>query len=230
MDSLNFIQCPAGSVPYTIRDGDTLGNIAFLYNTTVQDIVSANPGINEKLLQIGQQICVPLKPQMYPACPTTNYYVVTEGDTFDSIADYFGINPQMLLYSNYGIDPDDLYVDQILCIPVAPPPASVYIDVGQRRLVVYRNDSVYRTYEISIESPNIAVPRGNFKVINKQLDLGVEQGARWIGLSYPGFGIQGRNTPQFIENVSEGRSIMMSNRDASEFFNLVTVGTSVSVV
>lgn len=229
MTSLNYIQCPAGTVPYMIRAGDTLGNIAFLYNTTVQDIISVNPGINPDDLQVGRQICVPLKPQIYPSCPTTNYYVVVEGDSLESIAEYFNISSLMLLYSNYGIDPNDLYVDQVLCIPVAPPPANVSINVSEGILEVYRNGDVYRTYEIGFENIN-AVPRGDFRVVNKQLDPGVEQGARWVGLSEPGFGIRGTNMPQFIENVSEGKSIVMSNHDVSEFFNLVSVGTLVSIV
>lgn len=222
-------QCPAGSVPYVIRAGDTLGNIAYFYNTTVQDIIAANPGIRPDALQVGQQICVPLTPQMYPSCPTTNYYVVVKGDTLESIANRFNITAQMLLYSNYGIDPNDLYEDQVLCIPVAPPPVDVRINVRERRLVVYRNGNVLRTYSIGLENPAYPVPRGQFKVVNKQVDPGVERGARWIGLSEPGFGIRGTNNPQFIEVVSEGRSIVLSNLDVSELFNLVPVGTTISI-
>jgi len=108
-------QCPTGSVPYTIKAGDTLAAIARIYGTTVQDIINANPDIDPYYLRVGQQICIPLTMQIYPSCPTTNYYVVRPEDTLESIAAYFNITPQQLLYSNYGIDPTDLYVDQILC-------------------------------------------------------------------------------------------------------------------
>ncbi|HYF81797.1 MAG TPA: LysM domain-containing protein [Clostridia bacterium] len=86
--------------------------MAFFYNTIVSDIIKANPGISPNQLQVGQQLCVPMKTQLYPACPTTNYYVVASGDTMESIAEYFGISSQQLLYSNYGIDLNDLYKDQ----------------------------------------------------------------------------------------------------------------------
>ena len=162
----NHYQCPVGSVPYMVRDKDTLGNIAFFYNTTVQDIVQSNPGINPNSLQVEQQICVPLKLQIYPSCPTTNYYVVVAGDTLSSIASIFNITAQQLLYSNYGIEPDDLYLDQILCIPVAPPLVNIEINVGERKLVIYRNDNVLKTYRIGLENPTSPVPRGIFKVIN----------------------------------------------------------------
>lgn len=222
-------QCPSGSVPYIVREGDTLYAIALNYNTLVQNIIDANPGINPYSLRVGQQICVPLTVQIYPSCTTTNYYVVRKGDTLQSIADYFNITYDQLYYSNYGIDPDDLYQDQILCIPVGPSPVSVDIFVGERRLIVNRGGSVFRMYPIAYENPLRPVPRGIFTVLNKQVDPGVERGARWLGLSEAGFGIQGANTPQFIEAVSYGNSIIMSNQDVSDLFNLIPVGTAVKI-
>ncbi len=44
---------------YTIRSGDTLYNIAGRYYTTVNAILTANPGINPNALAIGQRITVP---------------------------------------------------------------------------------------------------------------------------------------------------------------------------
>ncbi|ABN54203.1 MAG TPA: LysM peptidoglycan-binding domain-containing protein [Hungateiclostridium thermocellum] len=222
-------QCPTGSVPYTIKAGDTLAAIARIYGTTVQDIINANPDIDPYYLRVGQQICIPLTMQIYPSCPTTNYYVVRPEDTLESIAAYFNITPQQLLYSNYGIDPTDLYVDQILCIPVAPPPVTVNVNVAERTLTVYRDGRIYRTYRIALENPASPIPRGTFTVLNKQVDPGVEMGARWIGLSEAGFGIHGTNTPEFIDVVSTGNSIVMSNEDVSELFNLVPVGTIVTI-
>jgi len=82
-----------GSVPYTIKAGDTLAAIARIYGTTVQDIINANPDIDPYYLRVGQQICIPLTMQIYPSCPTTNYYVVRPEDTLESIAAYFNITP-----------------------------------------------------------------------------------------------------------------------------------------
>lgn len=44
---------------YVIRSGDTLWNIAKRYYTTVEAILTANPGIDPNALTIGQQITVP---------------------------------------------------------------------------------------------------------------------------------------------------------------------------
>ena len=47
---------------YTIQSGDTLGQIAQRYGLTLDDLISANPGINTQILSIGQQIQIPGRP------------------------------------------------------------------------------------------------------------------------------------------------------------------------
>ena len=51
--------CPPGTMPYTIRSGDNFYDLARRYNTTVEAIMRANPGVNPNTLQIGQIICIP---------------------------------------------------------------------------------------------------------------------------------------------------------------------------
>ncbi|NPV71050.1 MAG: LysM peptidoglycan-binding domain-containing protein [Firmicutes bacterium] len=52
--------CPPGAFAYTIRPGDTFYNLALRFNTTVERIQMANPGVDPLNLQIGQRICIPL--------------------------------------------------------------------------------------------------------------------------------------------------------------------------
>jgi LysM repeat protein len=52
--------CPAGTTPYIIRAGDTFFSLARRFNTTVQAIIAANPGVDPNRLQIGQRICIPV--------------------------------------------------------------------------------------------------------------------------------------------------------------------------
>ncbi|MEJ6951910.1 LysM peptidoglycan-binding domain-containing protein [Natronospora cellulosivora (SeqCode)] len=51
--------CPADTVAYTIRSGDTLYEIARRYNTSVDAILRINPNIDPRNLQVGSVICVP---------------------------------------------------------------------------------------------------------------------------------------------------------------------------
>lgn len=44
---------------YTIRPGDTLGQVAAQFGTTVDALRAANPGLDERALQIGQEILIP---------------------------------------------------------------------------------------------------------------------------------------------------------------------------
>jgi hypothetical protein len=54
---------PATATParqtHIVRSGDTLGQIAAQYGTTVDALRAANPGINENLLQVGQELVIP---------------------------------------------------------------------------------------------------------------------------------------------------------------------------
>ncbi|MFY9506836.1 MAG: LysM domain-containing protein [Caldicoprobacterales bacterium] len=51
--------CPQGSSPYVVRAGDTFYSLAQRFNTTVDAIRAANPGVDPNRLMIGQTICIP---------------------------------------------------------------------------------------------------------------------------------------------------------------------------
>jgi len=117
--SANQISCPGGTV-YTIRSGDTLFNLARRFNTTVQAIINANPGINPDNLQIGQQICIPVAPEN-GECPGGFLYTIRAGDTFFTIARRFGISVDALVDANPNVNPDRLQIGQRICVPAPAP-------------------------------------------------------------------------------------------------------------
>ena len=54
-------------------------------------------------------------------------------------------------------------------------------------------------------------------------------GSRWMGLSRKGYGIHGTNEPELIgQQVSHG-CIRMLNEDVEELFDVVSIGTPVSI-
>ena len=112
------VQCPGGFF-YTVVAGDTLFAIATRFNTTVNAILQANPGIDPNRLFVGQRLCIPVAPPT--ACPGF-FYTVVAGDTLNSIAARFNTTVPAILRANPGLNPDFIVIGQRLCIPSTPTP------------------------------------------------------------------------------------------------------------
>lgn len=223
------LPCPSGNIPYVIRPEDTLTRIAALYNTSVADILAVNPELRANRLEVGSTLCIPIPIQRYPLCSSANYYIVQRGDTLSAIANYFNINVDQILYNNFGIS-ENIYPDQILCIPVAPSPVSLFVRVADRNLVVLRNTRAYRVYPILPMTNWNRVPLGSFTVISKQADLDAPVGSRWLGLTETASGIRSQNTGEFVKQLVTPGDMILSDANARELFNLVPVGTALSIV
>ena len=147
-----FRRCPPNTVPYLIRTGDTLYRLAQQFNTTVPALISANPFVDPDNLRIGQQICIPRQP-IYPACPERNYYTIKPGDTLYRIARFFRVSLDDLIEANPGIDPNRIFVGQVICVPLATPP--VTCPEGQGDYIVKPGDTFYRIsqrYNVPLQS------------------------------------------------------------------------------
>jgi len=113
--------CPGGFL-YTIQPGDTFFLLAQRFGTTVEAIQAANPGVDPQNLQVGQQICIPVRPTPSPPpCPSGFLYTIGPGDTFFLLAQRFGTTVQAIEAANPGVNPRNLQVGQVICIPVRPP-------------------------------------------------------------------------------------------------------------
>jgi LysM repeat protein len=56
--TLSTTTAPANAQYYVIQSGDTLGTIASRHNTTVDQLLALNPGVDPSALQPGQRIRV----------------------------------------------------------------------------------------------------------------------------------------------------------------------------
>jgi len=110
--------CPTGTTPYTIRSGDTFYSLARRFNTTVEAIQAANPGVDPNNLQIGQVICIPGTTPPPGGCPTgTTPYTIRSGDTFFLLAQRFNTTVEAIQAANPNVNPNNLQIGQQICIP-----------------------------------------------------------------------------------------------------------------
>jgi len=99
---------------YVIRSGDTLSALARHYGVSVDQIVSANPGIQIRYLKLGTKILIPALKDVEPYQgepktgsgangPSLSFngtHLVKKGETLWSIALAYGIDPELLAQEN----------------------------------------------------------------------------------------------------------------------------------
>lgn len=217
--------CPKLSLPYIVREGDTLSRIALTYQTTVNDILKANVNLNPYNLNIGQTLCIPLPAEEYPSCQTTNYYIAQEGDTFYSIGKKFGVDASEIISSNLGVLPENIFNGIILCIPVAPSPISLSVSqTGDNLTLKNLKTNKTKTYKTSLSAPSSLLP-GRLILTKKRLESGDTSGAKELLFSPYPFGIRGENT---MRN-STGLFLETDNESMLEIFNSTPVGSVLEV-
>lgn len=224
------VTCPIGTLPYNVNEGDTLLSIAVRFGTDVEALLRTNPDIDPYNLQVGQRICIAEKFQEPPMCPTRNFYVIRRGDTIRAIAASFEVEAEEILRINPDINPRNLRVGQIICIPLAPSPIEIIVNIGAKRLTVYKNGSIFREYIVATGKEETPTPVGVFEVVNKEIDPGGPYGTRWLGLSAKGYGIHGTNNPASIGTAASNGCIRMYNEDIEALFDITAVGTPVRIL
>lgn len=153
------MQCPPGTFTYMIRSGDTFYSLAQRFNTTVNAILAVNPGVNPNALQIGQTICIPGTQPPPSRCPAGTFgYVIRPGDTLGQIGQRYNVALSAIIAVNPGIDPSNLQVGMILCIPL---PGTC---PGGRSYTIQPGDTFYsiaRRFNVSLDALLAANPFTN---------------------------------------------------------------------
>ena len=109
---------------------------------------------------------------------------------------------------------------------------SITVNVAARRLTLFKDGKLFKTYPIAVGKPSTPTPKGNFRVINKAHNPGGPFGARWLGLNAPNgdYGIHGTNNPSSIGKAVSNGCVRTYNNNIIELYNLVPVGTPVKIV
>lgn len=127
-------------------------------------------------------------------------------------------------------------------------PLRLEIRLSQRRVVLYRGDTVFKTYPVAVGRPGWETPTGSFKVMQKfknptwvhplngsVIPAGDPEnplGRYWIGFWTDGknwVGFHGTPNPQSVGTAASHGCIRMYNKDIEELFPLISLGTAVIV-
>ena len=118
------------STEYTVQAGDTLGQIADSFGTTVTAIVAFNEFASGNVtLQIGQTILIPpiepittTTPLTPTPSPTSTEYTVQAGDTLGQIATAFGTTVTAIVaFNEFASENVTLQIGQTILIPPIEP-------------------------------------------------------------------------------------------------------------
>lgn len=167
-------------------------------------------------------------------------YTVRRGDTLGAIALKHQVPLSGLKRAN-GLEKDRILVGQKLIIPTQT--LRLQIDKSDNELTVFSGERLIRAYPVATGDQGIT-PAGSYTIANRLIgatwywqghavtpdDPDYPLGSRWLGLSKRGYGIHGTNEPELIgQQVSHG-CIRMHNEDVEELFDVVSIGTAVTII
>lgn len=108
---------------------------------------------------------------------------------------------------------------------------SIEVYPSDHLLVVRSKEHTIKKYKVAVGNPSTPTPIGEYQIVYKGKDWGEAFGPRWLGLNVPWgtYGIHGTNRPYSIgQHLSHG-CIRMRNHDILELFNIVPIGTKVTI-
>jgi lipoprotein-anchoring transpeptidase ErfK/SrfK len=167
-------------------------------------------------------------------------YTVEAGDALAKIARKFHTTVNLIKRAN-GLETDVIVPGQKL--KVAKCPFSIVIDKSQNLLLLKSQGEVIKTYIVSTGTNN-STPVGAFQIVNKLPNPtwfrtgavippdSAENilGTRWMGFNLKGYGIHGTTEPQDLGKQVTMGCIRMRNGDVEELYDIVPVGTEVTIV
>jgi membrane-bound lytic murein transglycosylase D len=122
---------------HTVHSGDTLATLARTYHTTAKSITEANH-LDGPELEADAKLVIPVAPGRHPLNDTATYarritrYKVHAGDTVETVAENFGVSPQMLRRWN-GIRGDSLSGRRIIALHLPVSPSAHQTEVASAR-------------------------------------------------------------------------------------------------
>ena len=167
-------------------------------------------------------------------------YEVKPGDSLAKIAKAHRTTVEFLRRAN-GIKGDLIRPGQKLKAPKGH--FSIVVDKSQNQLLLTEDNQFIKSYTVATGKDN-STPVGTFKIINRLPNpVWYTQnaivppdspdnilGTRWLGFDKQGYGIHGSVDPDAMGKQVTAGCVRMRNPEVEELFDIVPVGTDVTIV
>lgn len=176
--------------------------------------------------------------------PQSEMYQVQPGDSLAKLAKQYGTTAELIKRSN-NLKSDVIRIGQNLRIWKAP--FTIWVSKSQNTLILKSGDEVVKIYPVSTgrDNKDNATPTGTFKIATRiphpvwfkpggqpvpPESPQNELGTRWMGFAEdPHYGIHGTIHPEDIGKRATAGCVRMLNADVEELFDIVPVGTKVTI-
>ncbi len=247
---------PAGNGYYTVRQGDTLSEIAQRYGVNAADLMRLNGMTNASFIWVGQQLRLSARvdpgvggvDQTEPSDIASDIYVVKPGDTLSQIARTYGTTVADLLAANGLPDASFIWYGQRLRIKsnasyaeqaVQSAPANGYkrivVNLTNQTLTAYQGDTVIMRTLISSGLPGTPTVTGTFQVgikyqSQRMTGPGYDlPGVPWVMYFYGDYALHGAYWHSNWGTPMSRGCVNMVPEDAEFLYNWAPVGTEVTV-
>jgi membrane-bound lytic murein transglycosylase D len=142
---------------HTVHSGDTLASLARTYHTTAKQIEEANH-LDDTHLESDAQLVIPVAPGRHPQSDNATYarritrYKVHHGDTVETVAENFGISPQMLRRWN-GLRGNSLSGRKVLALHLPISPSAHEAELASSRTKSKHSPAGSKTEEATTKPP-----------------------------------------------------------------------------
>ena len=172
--------------------------------------------------------------------PKTVLYEIQSGDTLGKLAKKYGTTVELIKKKN-NLNNNVIRLGQKIYIWSGS--LNIFVDKSQNILMLKDADQIIKVYSVATGANNIT-PVGTFKITSKLVDpvwfkagavIPPESpqnvlGSRWMGFDLAGYGIHGTIEPDNMGQQVTAGCVRMRNEDVEQLYDLVPVGTSVTIV
>ena len=173
--------------------------------------------------------------------PEAMLYEVLPGDALEKIARNHGTTIELIKERN-KLKTNNIKPGQKLSLWNHP--FTIEVFKASNRLDLKLGNNIIKEYAVSTGKSNTTTPLGEFTIKDRYpnptwfhhgdiVPGGTPEnwlGTRWLGFNIPKYGIHGTIYPELIGQSVSGGCIRMKNQDVEELYDIIPIGTKVTIM